>query len=76
MTSYFRACGCEFEVSLTEHGWDKEEFIFCSKHNAAEDMYKMLKVSAEYYEMLEAATGVEHPVLAEIRATIDLADGK
>ena len=43
---------------------------------AAPTLYKALQSAAEYYKMLESATGVKHPVLEEIRAALALADGE
>ena len=51
-------------------------FILCSEHKAAPAMRKALVNAGEYYEMLEEATGIEHPVLKEIRAALDLAAEK
>ena len=43
---------------------------------AAPEIHKALKSAGKYYEMLENATGVEHPVLEEIRAALALVKEK
>ena len=41
---------------------------------AAPELYGATKAASEYYEMLEQATGVEHPVLKQLRAALALID--
>ncbi len=67
-----RGCGCK--ITLVESHGELEgiRLEYCSEHAAAPALYKALQSAAKYYEMLERATGVEHPVLKEIRAALAL----
>ena len=64
-------CGCR----VLWNRYTGEYIIkYCPEHAAAPALHKALRSAAEYYEMLERATGVEHPVLEEIRAALALAE--
>jgi len=62
---------------LGEKEKDKRPVI-CRDVRSHEDAYLIIaapKMLTEYYEMLEQATGIEHSVLAILRATIARAKG-
>ena len=63
-------CGCAVVYNIMNGDL---HIIYCPLHAAAPAMYEALKIAAEYYEMLEMAAGVEHPVLYKIRAALELA---
>ena len=68
-------CGCSTVIEYDKSGdVTKTTIVYCPRHAAAPTLYKTLQSAAEYFEMLEDATGVEHPVLEEIRAALALAD--
>ena len=69
-------CGCVLSMWETYDGrYHHDQTIeYCPEHAAAPALYKALQSAAEYFEMLENATGVEHPVLEEIRAAQALAE--
>lgn len=73
---YTDVCGCTIVESLDHDGRQLKWTEYCPQHAAAPQMHETLKSTGAYFEMLEAATGVEHPQLAEIRATLALADAE
>ncbi len=49
---------------------DKQYILSTPEREVASDLLKTLKHAAAYFQMLESATGVQHPVLQEIEDAI------
>ena len=53
--------------------WNLEDFNLIA---AAPDLFEVLNEAAEYFEMIETVTGIEHDILRSIRAAIKTSRGK
>ena len=53
--------------------WNLEDFNLIA---AAPDLLEALNEAAEYFEMIETVTGIEHDILRSIRAAIKKSRGK
>ncbi len=51
---------------------DKQYILSTPERAVASDLLKTLKHAAAYFQMLEAATHVKHPILREIESVISL----
>ena len=52
---------------------DETYLLSTPAREAAYDLLKTLQHAASYFQMLEAASGVKHPMLREIESVISLA---
>ena len=64
------------ENRLDRYEFDKEELANAQLIAAAPELLEACKSACDYYEMLERATSVEHPVLSELRQAIAKAKGE